>query len=95
MFYGKLMNIGNNCVYNTNRISGLGNTSNADLSTNLILKCQSCRRSLVMIVNRIAPRFVSCGIPSLVVLRSDNGLPILTVCFLFDKKSAIQLEIAG
>ena len=55
-----------------------GRISNAVVSsTNLILKCQSRKRLLVITANKITPSFVPCGIPPLGDFQSDREFPIL------------------
>ena len=70
----------------------LGRISNAVVSsTNLILKCQSRKRLLVITANKITPSFVPCGIPLLGDFQSDREFPILTACDLPVRKALIQL----
>ena len=69
-----------------------GRISNAVVSsTNLILKCQSRKRLLVMAANKITPSFVPCGIPPLGDFQSDREFPIFTACDLPVRKALIQL----
>ena len=73
-------------------ITFLGRISNAVVSsTNLILKCQSRKRLLVITANKITTSFVPCGIPPLGYFQSDREFSILTACDLPVRRTLIQL----
>ena len=70
----------------------LGRISNTVVSsTNLILKCQSRKRLLVITANKITPSFVPCGIPPLGDFQSVREFPILTACDLPVRMALIQV----
>ena len=74
----------------------LGRTSTAVVSsTNIVRRCQWCRRRFVITANKMTSSFVPCGIPPLSVFQSDNVSSILTAWLPPAKNPVIHLIILG
>ena len=61
-------------------------------STNLVRRFQSSNKSLVIMLKRITPKLVPCGIPPLRCFHSDKTQSILTACVRSVRKADIQLN---
>ena len=64
-------------------------------STNFILRFHERNKLFVMIVNKMTPNLVPCGIPPLGVFHSDIMFSILKAWVLLHRKAIIQLTRKG
>jgi hypothetical protein len=72
-------------------IEFLSTISAADVSsTYFILRFQSFKSLLIIIMNRVTPNLVPCGTPPLQYLQLDNVSPTCTACVLLVRNDLIQ-----